>query len=176
MSESEKSRPTASELVSLWGLELMATENVMFSQTYVASTVGADGKALSTAIVGLLTDDSQSYSDIHRLPTDEIWHFYLGDPIELLLLHPDGTDDLVVLGQDVMRNEEIQFVVPAGVWMGAKLQTGGEYGVFGNTMAPGYSLSDFEGAVAEDLIEGWPHRSELIRAMIRPDKPIRYFD
>lgn len=176
MSRSVNSRPTVDELVALWGLELMTTENVFFSQTYVAPTCGADGKALSTAIVGLLSSDSQSFSDMHRLPTDEIWHFYLGDPIELLLLHPDGSDELIVLGHDVMRDEKLQFVVPAGSWMGARLKPGGEYGVYGNTMAPGYSLSDFEGAVTEDLIRDWPHRAELIRAMIRPDKPIRYVD
>ena len=173
---SERNRPTIGELISLWGLELMATENVMFSQTYVAPTIGPDGKALSTAIIVLVTDDPQSFSDMHRLPTDEIWHFYLGDPIELLLLDPNGTDEIVVLGQDVASGEKVQFVVPAGVWMGAKLRPGGKYGVYGNTMAPGYDLRDFEGAVAENLIEHWPHRAEMIRAMSRPEKPTRYVD
>ena len=43
----------------------------------------------------------------------------------------------------------------------------GEYGVYGNTMAPGFVLSDFEGASAADLIARWPHRRELILALIR---------
>ena len=176
LSMPEKSRPTVDELISLWGLELMTTENVLYSQTYVAPTIGPKGKALSSAIIALVTDDPRSFSDMHRLPTDEIWHFYLGDPIELLLLDPNGTDEIVVLGQDVAGDEKVQFVVPAGVWMGARLQPGGEYGVYGNTMAPGYDLRDFEGAVADDLIERWPHRSEMIRAMIRPEQPVRYFD
>ena len=63
-------------------MQRMETENIMFSQSYV-------GKA-STAIIAMLIDDPQSYSDMHRLPTDEIWHFYLGDAIEVLLLDPDG--------------------------------------------------------------------------------------
>jgi len=56
-----------------------------------------DGKLLCSAIVALVTDDPSTFSDMHRLPTDEIWHFYRGDPIELLLLHRDGRDELVVL-------------------------------------------------------------------------------
>jgi predicted cupin superfamily sugar epimerase len=104
---------------------------------------------------------------MHRLPTDEIWHFYLGDPIELLLLHPEGGDELVILGHEVLAGQEVQHVVPAGTWMGARLRPGGEYGVYGNTMAPGFALSDFEGADAAELIAGWPHRVDLIRALIR---------
>jgi len=128
---------------------------------------GADGKPLCSAIVALVTDDPSTFSDMHRLPTDEIWHFYLGDPIELLLLHRDGRDELVVLGQEVLAGQEVQRVVAAGTWMGARLRPGGEYGVYGNTMAPGFVLSDFEGAAAADLIARWPHRADLITALTR---------
>jgi predicted cupin superfamily sugar epimerase len=174
MNDSMPKRPSVDELITLWRLEPMETENVLFSQTYVSSRIGADGKALSTAIVALLTDDPQSFSDMHRLPTDEIWHFYLGDKIELLLLDANGSDEIVVLGHDVSKNEKVQFVVPAGVWMGARLRPGGNYGVYGNTMAPGYSLADFEGGVADDLVSQWPQHADLIRALIRPDAPTRY--
>jgi uncharacterized protein len=107
---------------------------------------------------------------MHRLPTDEIWHFYLGDPIELLLLHPDGGDELVILGQDVLAGQRVQTVVPAGVYMGARLQPGGEFGVYGNTMAPGFVLTDFEAATAEELITGWPRQADLIRALTRAEE------
>ena len=75
----------------------MPTENVRFSQTYVDARTGADGKPLCSAIIALLVDDPTVFSDMHRLPTDELWHFYLGDPIELLLLYSDGSDELVIL-------------------------------------------------------------------------------
>jgi hypothetical protein len=152
-----KSRPTIDELVSHWRMQRMETENIMFSQSYV-------GKA-STAIIAMLTDDPRSFSDMHRLPTDEIWHFYLGDAIELLLLDPNGNDEVVILGQDVLKGEHVQYVVHSGVWMGARVRPGGNYAVFGNTMAPGFSLGDFEGAVAADLISRWPLQEELIRAL-----------
>jgi predicted cupin superfamily sugar epimerase len=152
-----KCRPTADELISHWQMQRMETENIMFSQSYV-------GEA-STAIIAMLTDDPESFSDMHRLPTDEIWHFYMGDAIELLLLDPSGKDEVVILGQDVLQGEHVQFVVPAGVWMGARIRPGGDYAVFGNTMAPGFSVDDFEGAAAADLISQWPQHAQLIRAL-----------
>lgn len=150
-------RPTIDELVTHWRMQPMETENVMFSQSYV-------GKA-STAIIAMLTDDPQSFSNMHRLPTDEIWHFYFGDAIELLLLDPKGKDEVIILGQDVLKGEHVQYVVAAGMWMGARIRPGGNFAVFGNTMAPGFSLDDFEGALAEELIAQWPQHEALIRAL-----------
>jgi predicted cupin superfamily sugar epimerase len=160
-------RPSIDELVELWGLTTMPTENVRFRQSYVDPKVGPDGKPLCSAIVALLTDDPTVFSDLHRMPTDELWHFYLGDAIELLLLHPDGSDELIVLGTDVLAGEQVQALAPAGSYLGARLRPGGEYGVYGNTMAPGFVLEDFEGAEAEELIARWPARAELIRALTR---------
>jgi uncharacterized protein len=160
-------RPSADDLKRLWNLSEMPTERVFFRQSYVDPKAGSDGKPLCSAIVALVTSDPSTFSDMHRLPTDEIWHFHLGDPIELLLLHPDGRDELIVLGAEVLEGQEVQHVVPAGTWMGARLRPGGEYGVWGNTMAPGFVLSDFEGASAEDLVARWPHRADLITALTR---------
>jgi predicted cupin superfamily sugar epimerase len=161
-------RPTAAELQGLWQLNsLMPQEDVLFTQTYVSPGQGPDEKPLCTAMVAMLTASHESFSDMHGLPTDEIWHFYLGDPIELLLLHPDGRDELVIVGADVLNGQRIQTVVPNGTWMGARLRPGGEYGVYGNTMAPGFVPSDFDPANADELIERWPHRAELITALTR---------
>jgi predicted cupin superfamily sugar epimerase len=160
-------RPSADDLKRLWNLSEMPTERVFFRPSYVDPKAGSDGKPLCSAIVALVTSDPSTFSDMHRLPTDEIWHFHLGDPIELLLLHPDGRDELIVLGAEVLEGQEVQHVVPAGTWMGARLRPGGEYGVWGNTMAPGFVLSDFEGASAEDLVARWPHRADLITALTR---------
>jgi predicted cupin superfamily sugar epimerase len=160
-------RPSAEQLIEHWQLTTMPTENVQFCQTYVDPRTGQDGKPLCSAIIALLVDDPTAFSDMHRLPTDELWHFYIGDPIELLLLYSDGSDELVILGQDVLAGQRIQTVVPAGTYMGARLRPGGDYGVYGNTMAPGFVLSDFESADAEKLIARWPHRAGLIRGMTR---------
>ena len=66
------SRPSVEELSALWDLTTMPTENVQFFQSYVDDKVGADGKPLCSAIVALLVDDPAVFSDMHRLPTDEL--------------------------------------------------------------------------------------------------------
>ncbi|KRE31069.1 hypothetical protein ASG80_00830 [Agromyces sp. Soil535] len=157
-------RPTPDDLRRLWNLTRMPTETVDFLQTYIDPKQGPDGKPLCTATVALL--DVDACSEMHALPTDEIWHFYLGDPIELLLLYPDGRDELVILGQDVLAGERVQTVVPAGTIMGARLRPGGDFGVYGNTMAPGFAISDFEPLDLADALRRWPHRRDLIVAMV----------
>lgn len=159
-------RPTIKELVDLYQLQPMVQENVLFRQTWI-SPEDKPGQPLGTCIVALLTDAPDSFSDMHRLPIDEIWHFYLGDALELLLLYPDGQDELVVLGQDILAGERIQFVVRAGTWMGARLRPGGSYALFGNTMAPGFTLEGFELPDTSQLLAQYPHRAELIQAMSR---------
>ena len=158
-------RPTVEQLRLLWQMTKLPQEDVLFTPTYESVATGADGKPLCNAMVAMFTDEPGSFSPLHRLPTDELWHFYLGDPIELLLLHPDGRDELIVLGTDVLDGQRVQVPVPATTWMGARLRPGGEYGVYGNTMAPGFVPSDFEPADAAELTRRWPHRAALIAAL-----------
>ncbi len=160
-------RPTADQIRQLWQMTKMPQEDVLFTPTYESPGTGPDGKPLSTAMVAMFTDAAGSFSDMHRLPTDEVWHFYLGDPIDLLLLHPDGGDELITLGADVLAGQRVQFTVPSGTWMGARLRPGGEYGVYGNTMAPGFVPSDFEPGDPAELSSRWPHRADLIAALTR---------
>ncbi len=158
-------KPTVRQLIDLWGLEPMGTENVLFTQNYLSEETLNCGHPKYTGIVALLTDSPDSYSDMHKLSNDEMWHFYLGDALEILLLYPDGEDELVLMGQDVLNGEKLQFVVPAGVWMGARVRPGGEYSVFGNTMAPGFLQSDFQAGQADALSKQWPQQESLIRSL-----------
>lgn len=160
-------RPTAEQLTQLWQLKKMPQEDVLFVPTYESAARDEAGKPMCTAMVAMFTTETGSFSDMHRLPTDELWHFHLGDPIELLLLHPDGRNELIVLGADVLGGQRIQATVPSTTWMGARLRPGGEYGVYGNTMAPGFAPSDFEPGDRRELTRRWPHRAELITALTR---------
>ena len=164
---SDTSRPSIQQLVEHWNLEPMGTENVLFTQTYLSAVTSAEGRPQYTAIIALMTSDAGSFSDMHRLANDELWHFYLGDPIELLLLHPDGHHELIVLGQNVLFNEKLQHLVPAGTWMGARVKPEGEYSVFGNTMAPGFTENDFELGDRDALSQQWPQHTDLIAALTR---------
>ena len=106
------------------------------------------------------------------VPTDEIYHFYLGDPIEMTLLHPDGRVETVVLGQDVLRGQKVQHVVPREVWQGSRLAPGGTYALFGTTMAPGYHHTDYVGGERGALLQQYPEAADAIRRLTRPEAPL----
>lgn len=167
---------TARAVIDALGLEPLPVEGGMFRQTHLAGEAiaaaalperyGRD-KALSTAIYYLLEDAEDSFSALHRLPTDEVYHFYLGDPVELLELHPDGSSRRVLLGPDVLGRQRVQHVVPRGVWQGSRLLDGGRFALMGTTMAPGYDDLDYEGGRRAELIARYPRRSDLIHRLTR---------
>ncbi|MFD5696787.1 cupin domain-containing protein [Streptomyces lasiicapitis] len=168
-----KSPVTAEELAARYGLEPLPFEGGRFRQTWVGPP-GPPGAAdardaaphpAGTAIIMLLTATAGDFSAMHRLPTDEVWHFYQGDPLDLLLLWPDGRDELRILGDG--DGEEFQLVVPAGTWMGARVRNGGEWSLFGTTMAPGFLESDYEGGDPDELAARYPQQAELIRRLCR---------
>jgi predicted cupin superfamily sugar epimerase len=111
------------------------------------------------------------FSAMHRLPIDEVWHFYRGDPVELLLLFPSGEARVEVLG-----GTAVQLVVPAGTWMGARVAAGGRWALCGTTMAPGFVPADYEGGDAGVLCARYPAEADRIRALCRPDAPVRMSD
>ena len=81
---------------------------------------------------------------MHRLKSDEIYHFYMGDPVQLTLVHPSGTIKVLFLGHDIRAGQFVQAVVPAGIWQGAYLLEGGQFALMGATVAPGFDFSDRE--------------------------------
>lgn len=115
-----------------------------------------DTRSASTAIYYLLTPDT--FSALHRLPTDEIFHFYLGDPVEMLQLGPAPEDGgrILTLGSDILAEQQVQTVVPAGVWQGSMLRAGGAFALMGTTMTPGFDFADYEAADREALITAFP--------------------
>ncbi len=163
----DTTRPSVQQLIDHWKLEPMGTENVLFTQTYQSTVETSNGRPQYTAIIALMTADPESFSDMHRLANDELWHFYLGDTVELLLLHIDGTHEIVLLGSNIMSGEKLQHLVPAGSWMGARVKVSGEYSVFGNTMAPGFFEDDFELGSRDALVRQWPEHQELITHLTR---------
>ncbi len=168
--------PTAREIADALGLEPLPEEGGLYRQSYAADeTIAAAAlpprygrdKALSTAIYYLLTDEADSFSALHRLPTDEVYHFYLGDPVELLELHADGTRRRVLLGPDVLAGQRVQHVVLRGVWQGSRVLPGGRYALLGTTMAPGFDFPDYEHGRRAELAARYPEEADLIRALTR---------
>lgn len=165
---------TAARIIALLQLEPLTIEGGYFRQTYLAAeqTDGAAlparyrrSKSLGSAIYYLLHDGN--FSALHRLPTDEIYHFYLGDPVDLVLLHPGGTHEVVTLGADLEAGQRPQAVAPCGAWQGSRLAHPGGWALLGTTMAPAYDEQDFELGNRETLLGQYPARADDIRALTR---------
>ena len=106
------------ELIETLGLEPLIPEGGYFKRTYPGLTESKD----ASSIYYLMTKDS--FSSLHLLTSDEIWHFYQGDPIEQIQISPDGTVKKIILGDDIAAGQVPMTVVPAGVWQGARLIDG----------------------------------------------------
>ncbi len=122
-------------------------------------------RALATAIYYLLTPNS--FSIMHRLQTDEIFHHYIGDPVNMLQLLPDGSGQLVMLGNDILNGMHPQVIVPKGVWQGAKLAPGGKFALLGTTMSPGFDSTDYETGSRDILVTSYPEFRDLIIALTK---------
>lgn len=149
-------------MITHFDLTPLPSEGTLFASTYRSDTNFPDGSPMGTAMVALYAESPRSQSHFHRLPVDEVWHFYRGDPLRLVLLFPDGTSRDVIMGNDPLNGEEVQFVVPAGVWQGGHLVAGGRYALFGCTMAPGFTATMYEGGARDVLAARYPDRADDI--------------
>jgi len=122
-------------------------------------------RVLSTAIYFLLTSDN--FSAMHKVPTDEVFHFYLGDPVQMLQIAPDGTGRILVMGQDLTCNHLLQVVVPGNYWQGASLLKGGAWALLGTTMAPGFEFEDYQHGDRSSLVTRFPQFADLIISLTR---------
>lgn len=124
-----------------------------------------NARAAGTCIYYLL--EPGTFSEMHRLASDEIFHFYLGDPVEMLQLLPDGSVRTVILGNDLAAGHHLQLVVPKHVWQGSRLLPGGKFALLGCTVSPGFDYDDYEAGHYEPLARDYPQHAELIRVLTR---------
>jgi len=163
---------TAQKIIDLLELVPLPVEGGYFRQTYLSDeTIPADvlparytcAKPYISVIYYLLYDDF--FSALHRLPTDEVYHHYLGDPVEMLLLLPGGSSEVVVLGSDLAAGQKVQFVAPAGAWQGSRVLPGGKLALLGTTMSPAYTDEDFQLGIRAELVNQYPERERLIHSL-----------
>jgi uncharacterized protein len=157
--------PNVELLVDRLGLGRLPVEGTFFAQTWRSAADTIAGGPLGTAGIGLYSADPPSRSLFHRLAFDEVWHFHAGDPLRLVLLHHDGSDEEVVLGGDVLAGHAPQHVVPAGTWQAGELVPGGTWVLFGCTMTPGFTPGCFEGGRIPDLLASHPGRAADIERL-----------
>lgn len=168
-----------------YAMNPIAEEGGWFAQSYrdPRTVVGADHdagavwpysepKPAGTAIICLLTGEPEGFSAMHRLLSDEVFYYHAGDPLQMLLLYPDGTSERRLLGAGFMEQadsgEDVQVLVPAGVWQGSRPLPGGRgWTLVGTSMAPGFTPGDFELGRAAELCAAYPAERELIEALTR---------
>lgn len=148
---------TPEEIIKAFNMKPLENEGGYFAETYRSKD--------STAIYYLLT--RETFSAMHRLSGDEIWHFYIGDPVEMLQLHPDGGGEAMFLGNASLQGQRMQVMVPGGTWQGSRLVPGGTFALFGTTMAPPFTLSEFALGERTELLKKYPVFTELITKLTR---------
>jgi predicted cupin superfamily sugar epimerase len=159
---------TADEIKTLLNLQPHPIEGGWYRRTYTAAgslDLARGARAMSTAIYYLL--EPGTFSEMHVLDSDEMFHFYLGNPVEMLQLYPDGSTAVFVLGPDLAAGQHVQLAVPAGIWQGTRLIGDGKVALLGCTVTPGFDLSDYRNASYRELVEKWPAEAERIRALTR---------
>jgi uncharacterized protein len=166
----------AEEVIKLLGLQPLALEGGYFSVTYTSDErIQAESlpkrytnsRNLSGSIYFLETPEQ--FSAMHMLPTDELYYFHLGDPMEMLFLFPDGSGEIRILGPDLTCGQQLQILAPRHSWHGSRPIADGEHGFsLGSTsMAPGYDESDPIFAQRDELMKNYPSFNTLINSLTR---------
>ena len=140
---------TAGELAKSLGLA-PHPEGGLFKETYRS--------AVSTAILYLLSEGDKS--NLHRIKSDELWHWHRGGTLELTKISPEGKAETVLIGPD-----NPQHAVPAGWWFGSRPSKGAGFVLCGCTVAPPFEFKDFELGKRSDLIGRFPMHREIIVAL-----------
>ena len=119
----------------------------------------------STAIHFLLR--AGEIAVLHRIRSDELWHFYAGGPLVVSVIDGAGARRDYTLGPDPDAGQCFQVAVPAGAWFGAALCPGTAYALVGCTVAPGFEFADFELADRVSLARRYPQHRALIERLTR---------
>lgn len=164
---------SADELIKKLNLQ-PHPEGGYYRETYRASGLIAQAalptkysgdRCTGTCIYYLLTPDT--FSAMHDVKSDEIFHFYLGDVVEQLLLYPGGEGEVRLLGHDITGGAVPQALVPQGVWQGARLAPGGQWALLGCTVSPGFEFADYREGLRANLQEQWPAYADWIAKLTR---------
>lgn len=150
--------PEVKALIEHYHFQPLPVEGTLFASTYRSPQEYESGKPVGTAIIAMYCDELKSLSLFHKLKYDEVWHFYGGDPLRLVLLYPDGSSRDVIMGSNPLAGQLVQFVIPAGVWQAGHMIEDGKYSLFGCTVAPGFTDDIFEGGTQEQLSALYPDR------------------
>lgn len=152
---------TPEDIAKALQLEPLDQEGGLFRSTYhqVDPETGLEkANAIYYMLIG------RQFSHLHRLPHDEIYHYHLGDPLELIEICPDGTCHRYLCGPDVVNGHVPQVTMHANCWQGSRVAKGGEFSLVGTVSIPGWTPESYEHCMdCESLVQQHPEWEELIR-------------
>lgn len=120
-------------------------------------------RVFSTSIYFLL--EGQQVSKFHRLKSDEVWHFYDGDPVKIYILDNNKNLDEVILGKDLSKGNRFQFTIKKNSWFGAELIEKNSFALVGCSVSPGFDFDDFELADRNSLLKIYPQFENIIKRL-----------
>lgn len=150
------SRAEGQRVAALLGLESLPDEGGLFRRTH--------HDAFTSVIYYLLI--APEFSALHTLAVTEVYHWYGGSALRVLLLRPDGTVDEPELGPDLTAGQRPQLVVPAGTWQGSSPT--GAWSLVGTTSSPPFAWAGFRLGTGPELVERYPGARGRIAELTRP--------
>ena len=167
-------RGIKARIIKALGLQPLPGEGGYYRETYRSGTQvpipSKNGEKsvirhLGTAIYYFVTP--REFSALHKLKSDEVFHFYGGDPVEMLQISETGEAKTTILGPNVLEGHQVQVTVPAGTWQGTRLLKGGKYALMGTTVYPAFEFADFELGKRADMTARFPKLAALIKRFTR---------
>ena len=159
---------TASQITEMLGLARHPTCGFV-AETYrsalkvpAGALPGAYGsdRPVGSALCFLVTPDAHIV--MHRIRSDQQYHHYLGDPLEVLMLLPDGTGRVATVGADLASGMRPQLFIPGQTFHMGRLRSGGSFALLGSTEWPGVEPPDVEEGDREALIAAFPDFAKAI--------------
>ncbi len=124
-----------------------------------------EGRNFSTSIYFLI--EKNNFSAFHKIKSDETWHFYAGDALEVIEIDNAGVIIKTIVGSDIQNGHLLQYTVVAGNWFASRVYAEGTFSLVGCTVAPGFDFRDFEMAVRDNLVNQFPDHQDIIIKLTR---------
>ncbi len=152
---------TPEELIEQLNLQPLEIEGGFFRRTYTADQqLSPSNQSIASAIYYLITPDN--WSSFHKIASDELFHFYYGDPVEMMMLHDSGSGDVVTISNQPGPNFNPQQLVPKNSWQAARLISGGQLALLGTTVTPAFAYDNFIKGDPYQLAEEYSNFKETI--------------
>ena len=151
----------AKKIIQYLDLKPLPIEGGFFREIYRSDkNIAPLNRCFATHIYYLVTPED--FSPLHKVASDELFHFYLGDSVEQIQISPDGELRKYRLGVNLLDQEYPMAAVPANHWQGLRLVEGGAWALMGCTVAPGFEYEDLQMGIRENLIKRFPVHAESI--------------